>query len=173
MVQRRGRGALECVTRAGAKCQTADHTACRRNPSQNLRRGKQTVANQMPRIVRCDLGIASRDLHTLPNHGSYRSQSTAANQVARKILASLGTQPSREQWQGRRLGLNLGWACFAVGCRRLLCLAGVLFTLLSCCVCVLFICPAHRPQVAHEKNAADSGKKTTEAAAPTSNGGLP
>ena len=70
------------------------------------------------------------------------SQSTAANQVARKILASLGTQPSREQWQGRRLGLNLGWACFAVGCRRLLCLAGVLFTLLSCCVCVLFIRPA-------------------------------
>jgi len=76
MVQRRGRGALECVTRAGAKCQTADHTACRRNPSQNLRRGKQTVANQMPRIVRCDLGIASRDLHTLQPINSSQSGGT-------------------------------------------------------------------------------------------------
>ena len=131
-------------------------------------RGKQTVANQMPRIVRCDLGIASRDLHTLPNHGVI-SQPINSSQSGGTDNFGITWDASREQWQGRLVG-------FEFGLGLLCCLSAVV----GCCallVCCLLCCRAacaccssapHRPQVAHENNAADSGKKTREAAAPTS-----
>ena len=131
MVQRRGRGALECVTRAGAKWQNADHTQRKRNPSQNPRRGKQTVANQMLRIVGCDLGIASRDLQTLPNHGVI-SQPINSSQSGATDNFGLTWDASRQQWQGRLVG-------FEFGLGLLCCLSAVV----GCCallVCYLLCC---------------------------------